>query len=173
MPRYFVGSKPEIDFLRSLARQLVVKTEVQNKQVHSFFVRLKKEAADTRITSRGWGETAKYCIIRPSHVPPESGLCYEPDSLGVKSIEKVRIDVKMNRSCFHIYSYLAMVFYTQWIWFITQTTLWRDVGGANNTEHGALASTLSSNTWKVAQCSSFVKLIKKFYISLCYESELP
>ena len=104
-----------------------------------------------RVTSWGWGETAKYCIIRPSHVPPESGLCYEPDSLGVKSIEKVRIDVKMNRSCFHIYSYLAMVFYTQWIWFITQTTLWRDVGGANNTEHGALASTLSSNTWCVTR----------------------
>ena len=31
-------------------------------------------------------------------------------------------------------------------WFITQTTLWRDVGRGNNTEHGALASTLSSNT---------------------------
>ena len=24
-------------------------------------------------------------IIRPSHVAPESGLCYEPDSLGVKN----------------------------------------------------------------------------------------
>ena len=31
-------------------------------------------------------------------------MCYEPDSLGVKSIEKVRIDVKMNRSRFHIQS---------------------------------------------------------------------
>ena len=100
------------------------------------------------------------CIIRPSHVPPESGLCYEPDSLGVKSIEKVRIDVKMNRSCFHIYSYLAMVFYTQWIWFITQTSLWRDVGGANNTEHGALASTLSSNTsWDLPLQRFFFKTI--------------
>ena len=54
-----------------------------------------------------------HCIIRPSHVPPESGLCYEPDSLGVKSIEKVRIDVKMNRSCFHIYSYFLYAFYPQ------------------------------------------------------------
>ena len=37
--------------------------------------------------------------------------------------------MKMNTLPFHIYSYLSVFFYTQWIWFITQTTLWRDVGG--------------------------------------------